>query len=106
MNKSIYSDDIIWYDEGVYNAITALADEHDNAIQVFGGALGAYNCINSDEPDFKGFIGYLSAVAENAKYYHWYEGIVGALRRFCRLCLVDPALIEIYIGAPFGVFYN
>lgn len=106
MSKAMYSDDIMWYDEGVYNAINDLADEHSNAIPVFGGALGAYNCINSDEPDFKGFINYLSTVAENAKFFEWHEGVIGALRRFCHLCLVDPALIEIYIGAPFGALYN
>lgn len=101
MKKSMYSDDIVWYDQGVHNAITTLAEEHSNAIPVFGGALGAYNCINSDTVDIKGFISYLSSVVQNAKFYKWHEGTVGALRRFCRLCLVDPALIECYIGMSF-----
>ena len=101
MNKSVYSDDILWYDERVYNSITALAEEHSNAIPVFGGALGAYNCINSDSPDFKGFMAYIPEVVRAAKFHKWHEGITGALRRFCRLCLVDPALIECYIGMSF-----
>lgn len=50
MSKTIYSEEVIWYNEGVHRAITALADKYDNAIPVFGGALGAYNCINSNEP--------------------------------------------------------
>ena len=106
MKKAMYSDDVVWYDTGIHNAITTLAEEYSNAIPVFGGALGAYNCINSDEPDFKGFINALSTVAQNAKFYKWHEGIVGALRRFCRLCLIDPALIEAYIGSTFHEIYE
>lgn len=98
MNKSMYSDDIIWYDQGVYNAIEALAAQYDNAIPVFGGALGAYEYVNSDTPNFSKFVGCLCHVIKNAKFYHWHEGAVGAIRRFCRLCLVDPALIECYLG--------
>lgn len=97
----MYSTDIKWYNDGVYNAITALAEKHDNAIPVFGGALGAYEYINSDNPDFKSFVGYLPSVVSGAKFFKWYEGVVGALRTFCHLCFVDPALIECYIGMSF-----
>jgi hypothetical protein len=100
MSKNIYSEDIEWYDKGVYNAIMELAEKHNNAIPVFGGALGAYNRINCDEPDYKSFIAYLPTVAENAKFFEWHEGALGALRRFCHLCYIDPHLMEIYIGAP------
>lgn len=98
MSKSMYSNDIIWYDEGVHNAIVALNEKHPNAIAIFGGALGAYNAIHCDEPDFRAFTGYLTSLIHSAKFFEWHEGIVGALRRFCSLCLVDPMLIELYIG--------
>ena len=99
MNKqSIYSIDTTWYDQAVYNAIEALDDKYSNAIPVFGGALGAFNNINSDNPDYTAFVRSMLAVAKNATFYHWHEGAIGAMRRFCHLCLIDPALIELYMG--------
>lgn len=98
MDKSMYSDDFIWYDKGVYNAITRLSTKYPNTIPVFGGALGAYNCVSSDAPDLEKFISYFPEVAKNADFYNWHEGVVGALRRFCHICYVDPALVEIYMG--------
>ena len=97
----MYSEDFQWYDPVVYNAITALDNKYPNAIPVFGGALGAYNCINSDTPDLKQFVSYLPSVIHSAKFHKWHEGTVGALRRFCHLCFVDPSLIEAYIGYSF-----
>lgn len=79
--------------------IEELDDKFDNAIPVFGGALWAYKSVASnDNINFKEFISYIPTVISNAKFYHWHEGAVGAVRRFCRLCLVDPALVECYIG--------
>lgn len=100
MNKQQYSDDFIWCDQNIYNAITALDNKYPNAIPVFGGALSAYNYINSDNPNFDKFISCIPTVIQNAQFYNWHEGVVGAIRRFCRLCLVDPALVEVYIGMP------
>lgn len=94
----VYSDDVVWYNEGVYNAINTLSTKYPNAIPIFGGALGAYECVNTDTPNFKAFTSCLLTVAHNAKFYNWHEGVTGALRRFCRLCLVDPALVELYLG--------
>lgn len=99
MNKNLlYSTDIIEHDPAIYNAITALDDKYPNAIAIFGGALRAYDYINCDEPSFEKFVAYLPTVAKNAKFYRWHEGTVGALRRFCHLCLVDPMLVELYLG--------
>lgn len=98
MHKSMYSTDFIWYNEGVHNAIMSLDAKYPNAIPVFGGALGAYDYINCDNPDFHKFAMCLSSVAHNATFFHWHEGVVGALRRFCHLCLVDPDLVELYLG--------
>lgn len=102
MLKEQYSEDFHWYDQGVYNAITALDEKYPNAIPVFGGALGAYNYVNSETPNFEKFIKCLPEVAESAIFFKWHEGVVGALRRFCRLCHVDPALIELYMGMSFN----
>lgn len=90
--------DFIWYDQGVYNAIMALDSKHDNAIPIFGGALSAYNHINCDKPDYGKFIRCLITAAKDAKFYRWHEGPIGAMRTFCRLCFIDPMLIELYIG--------
>lgn len=101
MNKQLYSEDIIWYNEGVHRAIVALSDKYPNAIPIFGGALGAYEHINCDSPKLDKFVAYIPEVIASAKFYNWHEGVIGAIRRFCRLCLVDPALIEVYIGMTF-----
>ena len=99
MNKSMYSNDILWYDPSIKQAIEELDKKYDNAIPVFGGALGAYNYIKGDAPDFSKFVQCLPEVADSAIFFKWHEGVGGALRRFCRLCRVDPALVECYIGA-------
>ena len=97
MNKQ-YIENKQCLNQGVKNAIIKLDDKYPNAISVFGSALWAYQPIN---PDLKSFIAYLPSVIHNAKFYSWHEGAVGALRRFCRLCLVDPMLVELYIGMSF-----
>lgn len=105
MSKNLmYSEDFQWYDPAIYNAIMALDNKYPNAIPVFGGALGAYNHINSEHPDFNKFIRCLPEVVHSAKFYSWHEGIVGAVRRFCHLCLVDPNLVEVYIGVSLDEF--
>ena len=104
--KSMYSEDTLWYDPAVYNAITALSDQYSNAIPVFGGALGAYNHIHSEHPNYEAFIKCLSEVLSNAKFYHWHEDSATTLRRFCRLCFIDPTLIELYIGMSFNELCN
>ena len=95
MKKSMYSNDN-WYDPTVHSAITALADKYSNAIPVFGGALGAHQCI--ERGDFAGFVAYFPNLISSAKFFKWHEDTVAVLRRFCRLCFVDPALIEAYLG--------
>ena len=101
MNKST---DTTWYDPAVYNAIIALDAKYPNAIPVFGGALGAYEHINSEHPNIKAFVFCLPEVVHSAKFHKWHEGTVGAVRRFCHLCLVDPQLVELYIGMPLHEF--
>lgn len=97
-----YSEDFIWYDNGIHNAIESLSAKYPNAIPVFGGALSAYNYVNSDTPNLEKFISFFPTVAKNADFYNWHEGKVGALRRFCNLCYIDPALVELYMGVCFA----
>ena len=99
MIKDLCSEDYIWYDPVVHRAITALADEHSNAIPIFGGALGAHQCI--ERGDIAGFVGYFPDLINSAKFFHWHEDTATVLRRFCHLCFVDPALIEVYLGCTF-----
>ena len=102
MKKPHIDDTHIWYNEGVHQELCSLAKKYDNAIPVFGGALGAYECIHCDNPNFNEFILiYLSEVIKSARFHKWHEGDVGALRRFCHICFVDPMLVEAYIGTTF-----
>ena len=100
--NSMYSTDHIWYDQGVYNAIMTLGEKYPNAIPVFGGALSAYNNIHSNCPDYLSFVDSVLSAAKNAAFHNWHEDAVGTMRRFCRLCLVDPSLIEVYIDMSFA----
>ena len=99
MIKDQYSDDIIWYDQAVHSAIVALDDKYGNAIPIFGGALGAYNCI--ERGDIAGFVGYFPDLIDSAKFFKWHENTATVLRRFCHLCFVDPVIIEVYLGRTF-----
>lgn len=96
MNNSMYSEDIKWYDQSVYNAIMALDSKYPNTIPVFGGALGAYNAL--EVGDYDRFEALMLDAVNDAKFYKWHESAIQVARRFCRLCYVDPMLIEVYIG--------
>ena len=96
MNKSMCSTDILWYDESVYNAIVALDCKYHNAIPVFGGALSAFNAL--EDGDYDKFKSLMLGAINDAKVFKWHESALEVARRFCRLCYVDPMLIEAYIG--------
>lgn len=85
----------------VKKIVENLSREYDNAIPVFGGADIAYARACGEDPSLKVFVNYLPPVASAAKYFKWHEGVAGALRRFCHICLVDPALVEAYLGIKF-----
>lgn len=101
MNKSLYSDDIIWYDQSIYNAINALSSKHSNAIPVFGCALSAAKYLQEDNYDFHKFVSFIPTVIQDAKFFKWHGGVINAIHIFCRLCYVDPAIVECYIGMSF-----
>lgn len=79
----------------VRNSIEELHSKHGNAIPVFGGAYHAVKHNN----DMGKFVTYLPHVAQSAEFYHWHESPLEAVRRFCHLCYVDPAMVEVYLGA-------
>jgi hypothetical protein len=78
-----------------------LNEQHEHAIAVLGGAYFAITCVHGDNIDMDQFVMFLPDVINKAQFFGWHEGIVGALNRFCHICLVDPALIEAYIGMRF-----
>ena len=80
--------------------LMALNQEYHNAVAVFGGAYWAHQAIISG--DFDQFAVYLVDVIKNAKFYKWHESIPETLCRFCNICLVDPALVESYLGIKFS----
>lgn len=53
---------------------------------------------NDNGFDSKRFIARLSHIAENAEFFKWHDGVVGAMRRYCNICMVDHAIIEVAIG--------
>ena len=77
-----------------------LNEKYDHAIAIFGGAYGAHQAIISGK--FDEFVPFLATVIKLAKFYRWHESIPQTLRRFCHLCLVDPALVEAYLGISFA----
>lgn len=83
----------------VKQIIENLSDKYDNAIPVFGGALWAYEYAKVG--DIKNFVKYLPNVVSEAKFRGWHEGIAGALKRFCHICLIDPMLVESYLNIRF-----
>ena len=79
--------------------LLALNEQYSNAFAVFSGAYWAHQAVISG--NMADFVSFLPTVITNVKFYGWHESIPKALRRFCNLCLVDPALIEVYLGIKF-----
>jgi hypothetical protein len=73
--------------------IEKLAETHRNAIPIFGVALW----IDGVEE----LVACLPNLIDDVKFYGWHETPADACRRLCRLCFIDPALIECYIGMKF-----
>ena len=80
--------------------LMTLNEQHNNAIAVFGAAYWAHKAITNG--DFDAFVQYIPGVITNAKFFRWHESIPDTLRRFCHLCLVDPQLVELYLGIRFS----
>lgn len=70
-----------------------LNERHSHAVAIFGCAASV--------KDIKDVLDFLPQVIGNAKFYRWHESAANACRTFCHLCLIDPSLIEVYIGISF-----
>ena len=100
--SKIYADQsIIWYDQSIKSAIEELADQYPNAIPVFGGALSAAKYVHGDTFDMHKFCDMLADAIDNATFFGWHEPSADVARRFCHLCYIDPALVEVYLGIRF-----
>ena len=78
----------------VEQAIERLNEQYSYATSIFGGAI----FVKSVDDVVK----YLPHAIKAAKFYRWHEGTAGVCRRFCHLCLIDPTLVEVYIGMKFA----
>ena len=87
----------------VRHNIEVLDANHSNAIPIFGGALWVYH---ENDFDAELFFAGLHHVVKNARFFKWHEGITGAIRRYCHICMVDPMLVEVALGMRLGDVYE
>ena len=85
----------------VKDSIIALEAKHQNAVAVMGGAYWAAQEAHKDQPDFEAFISFMEGMVQHAKFFNWHESLPKACRTFCNLAMVDPMLVESYIGMKF-----
>jgi hypothetical protein len=91
----------------VKTIIEELGKEYNHVPEIFGGAIFACENIRVHGFDMDDFVGgWLDRVVQNADRYNWHEGVSGALERFCHICLVDPRIVEAYIGVKFKELDN
>lgn len=90
------------FDKSTQSRLAELQKSFRNAIPLFGGACWATSTIANG--DFEGFCWYLPGIVKSAKFWGWSGSIESALVTFCDLCLVDPKLVELYLGMTFAEF--
>lgn len=86
------------WDYGAEKRLYAIEQTYRHAIAVLGGACYAATAIA--EGDMDEFVGYMKNVPASAKFRG--VDVADALEKFCDICLVDPKLIETYIGMTFA----
>ena len=87
--------------EIIKHNIEALEAKHENAIAVMGGAYWAAQEVHKDNPDFKAFLSFMDGMLWSARFFKWHESLAKACKTFCHLAMVDPMLVEAYIGIRF-----
>lgn len=93
--------------EIIKSNIMALEAHHENAVAVMGGAYFAAQEVHKDKPDFEAFLSFMDGMLSHVKFFKWHESLPKACRTFCHLAMVDPMLVEAYIGMKFeAVFTN
>jgi hypothetical protein len=90
----------------VENNIRALAQTHENAIAVMGGAYFAAQDIHQDTPNFNAFIYKMDEMIRQHLFRDYDEPLEKSMKTFCHLCMVDPALVEAYLGMKFKDIAN
>lgn len=85
----------------IQDRILALQDKYDNAVAVMGGAYWASQEVHCNKPNFSKFVEYLCNMVEDYNFFGWHESLPQAMRTFCKLAMVDPTLVEVYIGMKF-----
>lgn len=81
--------------------ILALENKYENSVAVMGGAYWAAQEVHCDKPNFEKFVEYLCNMLHDYKFFGWHESKPQAMRTFCKLCMVDPMLVEVYLGMKF-----
>ena len=81
--------------EFIRHEIECLDSQYPNAIPVFGCALWVYH---DNDFDSQRFISGLSHIINSAKFFKWHDGVIGAIRKYCHICMVDPAIVEVALG--------
>ena len=69
-----------------------------NITAIFGGMYFVKN-IND-------IVNSLPHIVKSAKFFGWQQSIVSACNTFCHLCMVDPMLVEAYIGKRFEEIFQ
>ena len=90
------------WDAAADRRLRELSRTNERAIPTIGGAVFAASAIKAG--DLGAFCRYLLHVPSFVK--EWEGGIVGAMNDFCHICLVDPMLIEVYLGITFAEIAN
>ena len=76
-----------------------LNELYPNSIAIFGGAFHIVAHMDDNDMSYvKRVASCLPEVIDSAKFYRWHEGVAAAIKKFCNLCFVDPALMEAYLG--------
>lgn len=92
------------YDEdaGAYNRLYALQKTYPYAVPVLGGAIYASTAAKMGDMD--ALVGWMAHALDTRDYkvQHWEGGIVSICENFCHVCLVDPKLVEAYMGMTFA----
>ena len=88
---------LVDYNEQTRAMINNIADQFpDESVHaIFGGAVFI------DHTDIDTIVDTLPRLMQSAKFFKWSKGIADACRTYCHICLIDPALIEAYIGMRF-----
>lgn len=72
------------------------------SIEIYGGA---YHLYNNGEPTIEDIVRCMFNAVDNAKFFTPDTRPITTARRFCGLIMIDPMLIEVYLGVRLGVLF-